>query len=199
MARDNWTLSCAEPAIWQLMDHLTRQYYIDPDRIYGSGQSMGGMTIMAMAAQRDNYFAALLPMSCKWGNNFNKDYPFNGTAYYNMPADGTIVWQKDSHGNPVNYNNWFYMVSDDNILYLNTAQENTEYRVLYQDLAGVTIPGKNSSSTAPPPPGNGTHPSASSPQGPMKQASTRPSSPAASAICPPGSTATAHQPATNGC
>lgn len=140
MARDNWTLSCAEPAIWQLMDHLTRQYHIDPDRIYGSGQSMGGMTIMAMAAQRDNYFAALLPMSCKWGNNFNKGYPFNGTSYYNMPADGTIVWQKDSHGNPVNYNNWFYMVSDDNILYLNTAQENTEYRVLYQDLAGLTIP-----------------------------------------------------------
>lgn len=90
MARDNWTLSCAEPAIWQLMDHLTRQYHIDPDRIYGSGQSMGGMTIMAMAAQRDN--------------------------------------------------NWLYMVSDDNILYLNTAQENTEYRVLYQDLAGLTIP-----------------------------------------------------------
>ena len=38
---------------------------------------MGAMTIMAMAAQRDNYFAALLPMSCKWGNNFNKNYPFN--------------------------------------------------------------------------------------------------------------------------
>lgn len=98
MARDNWTLNCAEPAIWELMDAITQQYAIDPDRIYGSGQSMGGMTVMAMAAQRDNYFAALLPMSCKWGNNFNKEYPFNGTSYYSMPADGKLVWQKDSDG-----------------------------------------------------------------------------------------------------
>lgn len=52
MARDNWTLSCAEPAIWQLMDKITKEYHIDPDRIYGSGQSMGGMTVMAMAAQQ---------------------------------------------------------------------------------------------------------------------------------------------------
>ena len=140
MARDNWTLSCAEPAIWQLMDKITKEYHIDPDRIYGSGQSMGGMTVMAMAAQRDNYFAALLPMSCKWGNNFNKDFPFNGARYYSMPTDGTIVWQNDSDGRPVDYRNWFYLVSDDNILYLNTAQENTEYRVLYEDLAGVKVP-----------------------------------------------------------
>lgn len=140
MARNNWTLSCAEPAIWELMDAITQQYAIDPDRIYGSGQSMGGMTVMAMAAQRDNYFAALLPMSCKWGNNFNKEYPFNGTSYYSMPADGKLVWQKDSDGRPVDYRNWFYMVSDDNILYLNTAQENTEYRVLYDDLAGAQVP-----------------------------------------------------------
>lgn len=140
MARDNWTLSCAEPAIWELMDAITQQYAIDPDRIYGSGQSMGGMTVMAMAAQRDNYFAALLPMSCKWGNNFNKEYPFNGTSYYSMPADGKLVWQKDSDGRPVDYRNWFYMVSDDNILYLNTEQENTEYRVLYDDLAGAQVP-----------------------------------------------------------
>ena len=140
MARDNWTLSCAAPAIWELMDYITANYSIDRNRIYGSGQSMGGMTIMAMAAQRDNYFAALLPMSCKWGNNFNKDYPFDGTVYYNAPADGNIIWKTDSDGHPANYNNWFYMISDDNILYLNTANENIEYRLLYNDLQGVTIP-----------------------------------------------------------
>lgn len=95
MARNNWTLSCAEPAIWELMDAITQQYAIDPDRIYGS---------------------------------------------YSMPADGKLVWQKDSDGRPVDYRNWFYMVSDDNILYLNTAQENTEYRVLYDDLAGAQVP-----------------------------------------------------------
>lgn len=140
MARDNWTLSCAVPAIWELMDHITRTYSIDRNRIYGSGQSMGGMTVMAMASQRDNYFAALLPMSCKWGNNMDKSYPFNGETYYSAPADGSIIWKKDSHGNPCDYNNWFYMISDDNILFLNTKGENAEYRILYHDLAGVDIP-----------------------------------------------------------
>lgn len=140
MARDNWTLSCAAPAIWELMDHITRIYSIDRNRIYGSGQSMGGMTVMAMASQRDNYFAALLPMSCKWGNNMDKSYPFNGETYYSAPADGSIIWKKDSHGNPCDYNNWFYMISDDNILFLNTKGENAEYRILYHDLAGVDIP-----------------------------------------------------------
>lgn len=140
MARDNWTLSCAAPAIWELMDHITRTYSIDRNRIYGSGQSMGGMTVMAMASQRDNYFAALLPMSCKWGNNMDKSYPFNDETYYSAPADGSIIWKKDSHGNPCDYNNWFYMISDDNILFINTKGENAEYRILYHDLAGVDIP-----------------------------------------------------------
>lgn len=140
LARDNWTLSAGVPAIWQLMDSITSQYSIDTNRIYGSGQSMGGMTVMAMAAQRDNYFAGLLPMSAKWGNNYNKDYEFNGNRAYETLADGTIIWTKDSDGKPADYRNWFYMVSDDNILYFNTIGENTEFVNLYHDLAGVTIP-----------------------------------------------------------
>ena len=139
MSRDNYTLSCAAPAIWELMDEITSEYSIDTDRIYGSGQSMGGMTVMAMAAQRDNYFAALLPMSCKWGNNYNKDYEFNGETYFNAPQDGTIIWKEDSDGNEVDYNNWFYLTSDDNILYLNTEGENVEYRFLYKDLCGIDV------------------------------------------------------------
>lgn len=70
----------------------------------------------------------------------NKDYPFDGIVYYNAPADGNIIWKTDSDGHPANYNNWFYMISDDNILYLNTANENIEYRLLYNELQGVTIP-----------------------------------------------------------
>ena len=57
-------LSAAVFATWQLMDHITETYNIDMNRIYGSGQSMGGMQVLAMAAQRDNYFAAILPISC---------------------------------------------------------------------------------------------------------------------------------------
>ena len=139
ISRDNWTLSCAAPAVWELLDYLTENYSIDSNRIYGSGQSMGGMTVMAMAAQRDNYFAGVLEISCKWGNNYNKDYSFNGVAYYDAPADGEIIWTQDSDGNPTDYHNWFYLVSDDNILFLNTAKENVEYSFLYHDLAGVDV------------------------------------------------------------
>ncbi|WP_094607019.1 hypothetical protein SPSIL_048760 [Sporomusa silvacetica DSM 10669] len=138
ISRDNWTLSCAAPAIWELMDSLTGTYNIDKNHIYGSGQSMGGMTIMALAAQRDNYFAAIMPMSCVWGTNFNKDYKFNGSVCYNAPADGTIIWNKDADGNPCDYNNWFYMCSDDNILYLNT-DSSPEYMMLFKDLCGVDV------------------------------------------------------------
>ena len=138
MARDNWTLSCGVPAIWQLMDSLTKTYNVDSNRIYGSGQSMGGMTIMAMAAQRDNYFAAIMPMSCVWGTNFNKDYAFNGSTYYNAPADGKIIWNVDDEGNPCDYNNWFYICSDDNILYLNT-DSNPEYMTLFKDLCAIKV------------------------------------------------------------
>ena len=40
ISRDNWTLSCAAPAVWELLDYLTENYSIDSNRIYGSGQSM---------------------------------------------------------------------------------------------------------------------------------------------------------------
>lgn len=138
MARDNYTLSSGCPAIWELMDYLTETYSIDMNRIYGSGQSMGGMTVMAMASQRDNFFAAIMPMSCIWGSNFNKEYELAGNKYFNAPADGKIIWNVDSDGNECDYNNWYYMISDDNILYLNTSA-NPEYTILYQDLCGVEV------------------------------------------------------------
>lgn len=136
MARDNYTLSCGAPAIWQLMDSMTEKYSIDTNRIYGSGQSMGGMTVMAMAAQRDNYFAGILPLSCVWGSNFNKEQKLAGKTYFNAPADGEIIWNVDSDGNACDYNNWFYLISDDNMLYMNTVTA-PEYQILYEDLVGV--------------------------------------------------------------
>lgn len=138
--RDNWTLSAAVPATWQLMDYITETYSIDMDRIYGSGQSMGGMQVLAMAAQRDNYFAGILPMSCKWGTNYNKEEEYDGSVYYAAPADGELIWTVDSDGNPCDYRNWYYLISDDNILFINTDGEYNEINVLYSDLAGVELP-----------------------------------------------------------
>lgn len=138
--RDNWTLSAAVPATWQLMDYITDTYNIDMDRIYGTGQSMGGMQVLAMAAQRDNYFAGILPISCKWGTNYNKEEEYDGSVYYPAPADGTLIWTEDSDGNPCDYQNWYYMISDDNILFINTDGEYNEINVLYSDLAGIELP-----------------------------------------------------------
>ncbi len=145
--RDDYSLSAAVPATWQLMDYLTDEYNIDMNHIYGEGQSMGGMQVVAMAAQRDNYFAGLWANGCQWGSNFNLDYPYyNGVPYYEAPADGTIIWTTDAHGNPVNYRNWYYLVSDDNILITNCKNDNfstsvwKEFKYLYLDLAGAEIP-----------------------------------------------------------
>ena len=90
-------------------------------------------------AGRDNYFAALLPLSCKWGTNYAKDELFAGSRSYAAPADGNLIRTTDADGNPADYNNWFYLISDDNILYYSTAGENDEYRVLFKDLCGAEV------------------------------------------------------------
>jgi predicted peptidase len=145
--RDDYSLSAAVPATWQLMDYLTHKYNIDMDHIYGEGQSMGGMQVAAMAAQRDNYFAAWWANGCQWGSNFSLDDPtYNGVPYYQAPADGKLIWTTDSDGKPVNYRNWYYLVSDDNVLINNCKGDGfstevwKECKYLYRDLAGAEIP-----------------------------------------------------------
>ena len=143
--RDNWSLSCGVPATWQLLDSITEEYNIDMNRIYASGQSMGGMQIMAMAQQRDNYFAAIWPIASQWGTNYSLETEYQGAPYYPTPADGTIVWAKDSDGNETDYRNMYYLLSDDNILVLNCADDMLssylwkEFYLLYKDLVGVEI------------------------------------------------------------
>lgn len=144
--RDNWSTSAAVSAHWQLLDYITEIYNIDENRIFGTGHSMGGMQILEMAAQRDNYFAGIWAIGCQWGNNYDLDVEYQGQAYYATPADGTLIWTKDSDGNPCDYQNWYYMVSDDNILITNCAGDAfstgtwTELSYLYSDLCGVTFP-----------------------------------------------------------
>jgi predicted peptidase len=141
--RDNYSTSAAVPATWQLLDHLTATYNIDADRIYASGQSMGGMQVIAMAAQRDNYFAAVWPIASQWGSNNNLNVPFEGAAYY--PSNDATIWSKDAHGNSVDYRNWYYMVSDDNILIDNCIGDSFsssiwgEAAVLYKDITSSAI------------------------------------------------------------
>lgn len=142
--RDNWTTSAGVPATWQLMDVLTEQYNIDMDRIYGTGQSMGGMQVIAMAGQRDNYFAGLWMLGMQWGNNYDKDAEYNGAPYFS--SDDPTIWRTDDDGNDSDLgNNWYYLLSDDNVLFTNCLGDTFSCRVwqemdtLYTDIAGASM------------------------------------------------------------
>jgi len=121
--RDNYTISAFVPATWQLLDYITEEYNINMNRIFATGQSMGGMQVIAMASQRDNYFAGIWENGCQWGANWNKEepYPERGgkLGYYTMSTDPTI-WTKDDDGNDSEYGqNWYYLISDDNLMISN--------------------------------------------------------------------------------
>jgi len=106
----------ANTAIWELIDHVLEKYkgYIDTNRIYGTGQSMGGMTLLNMAAQRDNFFAGLALIGAQWSNSYDKPFQNNGSPA-RSPENDTISF--NGFGlDKENYQNWYYMISDDNVL-----------------------------------------------------------------------------------
>lgn len=52
-----------------LIDNVSTSYSADANRIYGTGQSMGGMTILYLASQYPDLFAAEMFVSCQWDIN----------------------------------------------------------------------------------------------------------------------------------
>jgi predicted peptidase len=50
----------------RLVESLKTEYAVDPDRVYGTGQSMGAMTTMYLAAQYPDLYAAELIVSGQW-------------------------------------------------------------------------------------------------------------------------------------
>ncbi|WP_341579866.1 alpha/beta hydrolase-fold protein [Microbacterium schleiferi] len=50
----------------RLVEDLTQTYAVDTDRVYGTGQSMGAMTIMYLAATYPDLFAAEMIVSGQW-------------------------------------------------------------------------------------------------------------------------------------
>ena len=135
----------ANTAVWELIDYILNKYkgYINTDRIYGTGQSMGGMTILNMAAQRDNFFAGIAVVGAQWSNSYNKPFQ-NNNSLARSPKNDSISF--NGFGLDLeNYQNWYYMVSDDNIL-IHTCSgdpmatgEWTDLAEYYKN-AGVSIP-----------------------------------------------------------
>ena len=143
--RGGYTTSCGVPATWQLLDYLTEKYSIDMNRIYGTGQSMGGMQCMCMAAQRDNYFAGLWLFGCQWGSDYNKEVAADNYVHY--ASQDPTIWTTDSDGNNSDYGqNVYYLISDDNILSTNCQGDAyssgvwKEMKTIYNELADTDFP-----------------------------------------------------------
>ena len=52
-----------------LVKDLEKQYSIDSNRLYNTGQSMGGMTSIAMDIKYPDMFAASFLVACQWDAN----------------------------------------------------------------------------------------------------------------------------------
>jgi predicted peptidase len=145
---DNWTGNEFIQATWQLLDHLTDVYAIDMNRIYASGQSMGGMQPLYMASHRDHYFAGIWSIGSQWANNYDKavvPYCYNRGGNTNC----SISYPYDVDGHYItneHWKNWYWSLSDHNILITNMAGDKfatTLWQILrdyYSNLAGVVIP-----------------------------------------------------------
>ncbi len=66
IADDNSQTSEQMDITVDLIKELEKQYSIDPNRIYNTGQSMGGMTCIAMDIKYPDMFAASLLVACQW-------------------------------------------------------------------------------------------------------------------------------------
>lgn len=133
----------AVTAIWELVDSILEQYkdYIDVNRIYGTGQSMGGMAILDMAAMRDNFFGGIVATGAQWSNNYDKLVQNGGDRNPESDPVSFNGWGLDRE----NWRNWYYMVSDDNIL-VQTCTDDAmahgewKYMAEYYAACGVEIP-----------------------------------------------------------
>lgn len=131
-------------AVWAMLDSLLVHYkgIIDENRIYGTGQSMGGMLLLNMSAQRDNFFAGLALVGAQWSNNYDKPFQHNW-APARSPENDPVSF--NGFGlDADNYQNWYYMVSDDNILIHTCAGDpmaTGEWQALvdYYAVAGVAV------------------------------------------------------------
>lgn len=161
--------SCV-PGMWMalcgLWDHLQEEYSIDPNYIYGAGQSMGGMLLMQTNTNRDNYFAGMLCYGNQWGQNYYKDTVFargmgaegyeetaeNTPRHYPSTASNYYIWDYhfDENGEKVYEDhdpyNFYYLISDDNLMVFNGSSNALsiglwgEMSQLYTDLVGYSIP-----------------------------------------------------------
>ncbi len=159
---DNACSPAEYEALVQLWDYIQETYGVDENYVYGSGQSVGGMVLLETNRNRDNYFAGLMLYEDQWAQNYYKDTLFirNQASDERTAAEAPMHYPRvkeyltwdyylDTDGNPVyeghDPNNYYYLISDDNILIMNRMGNNLsndtwrELAYLYEDLTGAVV------------------------------------------------------------
>ena len=65
------------------LDYAVKTYPVDPNRIYGTGQSQGGMANIAISDRYPDFFAAQYLVACQWDPKemqVLKDKPFGSPS-----------------------------------------------------------------------------------------------------------------------
>ena len=104
---------------------------------------MGGMTILNMASQRDNFFAGIAVVGAQWSNSYDKPFQNNGSPA-RTPENDSISFNGFGLDRE-HFQNWYYMISDDNILVHTCAGDPMAsgewgYTADYFAAAGANIP-----------------------------------------------------------
>ena len=159
---DNGGTPAEYEAVVHLWDTVIARYHVDPNLVYGTGQSVGGMILLETNRNRDDFFAGILLYEDQWAQNYYMDrifardmvlYPATADAapMHYPRTDSAITWNYSlaSDGTPVTEGhdplNYYYLVSDDNVMitnfYGNNLSNDTwrEMSCLYSHLTGVTF------------------------------------------------------------
>ena len=85
---DNYQYGLELDRTIHLIEELEKKYPIDRNRIYNTGQSMGGMTSIAMDVKYPDFFAASYLVACKWN------------AEVTSPLGQQNIWAVAAEGDP---------------------------------------------------------------------------------------------------
>ena len=83
---DNYDYGPELDRTMHLVEELAAKYSIDKKRIYNTGQSMGGMTSIAMDVKYPDFFAASYLVACKWDENVTS--PLGSQNIWAVAAEG---------------------------------------------------------------------------------------------------------------
>lgn len=72
--KDDWSTSDEVEMTIRLLQAVVKQYKVDENRIYTTGQSMGGMMSFHFNITHPDLFAASLFVSCQWDTSKMKDF-----------------------------------------------------------------------------------------------------------------------------